>query len=153
MAETAEPEPSMDEILASIRKIISEDGRSPGTEAGADDDALLLTRRADDQPDPKTEGTMTETQPHTPPAPDDEWVGDTAAVQARSAFDKLTDAAHSPVQDPNAPGMPAPGRTLEDVVRELLRPMLKEWLDQHLPGIVQERVDEEVDRITRRRVR
>ncbi len=153
MAETAEPEPSMDEILASIRKIISEDGRAPGPETGADDDALLLTRRADNQSNTKTEGTMTDQHPAEPKAPDDEWVGEPAAVQARSAFDKLTEAAHSPVQDPNAPGMPAPGRTLEDVVRELLRPMLKEWLDQHLPGIVQERVDEEVDRITRRRVR
>src|SRR5579875_3704243 len=101
MAETAEPEPSMDEILASIRKIISEDGRAPGAQAaGADDDALLLTRRADDQSE-KPEGTMPETQPHTAPAPDDEWVGDSAAVQARSAFDKLSEAAHQPVQDPN----------------------------------------------------
>jgi cell pole-organizing protein PopZ len=48
--------------------------------------------------------------------------------------------------------MPAEGRTLEDVVRELLRPLLKAWLDEHLPGIVQAAVAEEVERVSRRRV-
>jgi cell pole-organizing protein PopZ len=49
--------------------------------------------------------------------------------------------------------MPAPGRTLEDVIRELMQPMLKEWLDANLPAIVQARVDEEIERISKRRVR
>ena len=49
--------------------------------------------------------------------------------------------------------MPKDGRTLEDVVRELLRPMLKEWLDENLPTIVQATVDQEVERIARGRVR
>ena len=47
--------------------------------------------------------------------------------------------------------MPAEGRTLEDVVRELLRPMLKQWLDDNLPQIVQATVDQEVERIARGR--
>jgi cell pole-organizing protein PopZ len=46
--------------------------------------------------------------------------------------------------------MPAEGRTLEDVVRELLRPLLKDWLDAHLPGIVENAVQAEVERISRR---
>ena len=49
--------------------------------------------------------------------------------------------------------MPADGRTLEDVVRELLRPLLKQWLDDNLPQIVQATVDREVERIARGRVR
>jgi cell pole-organizing protein PopZ len=49
--------------------------------------------------------------------------------------------------------MPPPGRTLEDLIRELMQPMLKEWLDENLPAIVQARVDEEIERISRRRVR
>ena len=49
--------------------------------------------------------------------------------------------------------MPADGRTLEDVVRELLRPLLKGWLDEHLPNIVQTAVQAEVERIARGRVR
>ncbi len=48
--------------------------------------------------------------------------------------------------------MPLDGRTLEDVVRELLRPLLKTWLDDNLPRIVQATVDEEVARISRRRL-
>ena len=47
--------------------------------------------------------------------------------------------------------MPKDGRTLEDVVRELLRPLLKEWLDQNLPRIVEAKVEEEVHRIARGR--
>jgi cell pole-organizing protein PopZ len=48
--------------------------------------------------------------------------------------------------------MPAPGRNLEDVVSELLKPLLKDWLDTHLPAIVEEKVQAEVERISRRRV-
>ena len=47
----------------------------------------------------------------------------------------------------------ADGRTLEDVVRELLRPLLKQWLDENLPDIVQQTVDREVERIARGGVR
>jgi cell pole-organizing protein PopZ len=47
--------------------------------------------------------------------------------------------------------MPAAGRNLEDVVRELLRPMMKDWLDQNLPGIVEAQVAAEVERIARQR--
>jgi cell pole-organizing protein PopZ len=49
--------------------------------------------------------------------------------------------------------MPKGDRTLEDVVRELLRPMLQQWLDDNLPAIVQQAVETEVDRIARGRVR
>ena len=49
--------------------------------------------------------------------------------------------------------MPAEGRTLEDVVRELLRPLLQQWLDANLPGIVEAAVQAEVERIARGRVR
>jgi hypothetical protein len=49
--------------------------------------------------------------------------------------------------------MPHSERTLEDVVRELLRPLLQQWLDANLPAIVQEAVQAEVDRIARSRVR
>ena len=43
-------------------------------------------------------------------------------------------------------------RTLEDLVREMLRPMLKQWLDEHLPAIVDEHVKREIHRITGRPV-
>ena len=49
--------------------------------------------------------------------------------------------------------MPHTDRTLEDVVREMLRPLLKQWLDDNLPQIVEASVREEVERIARGRVR
>ncbi len=42
-------------------------------------------------------------------------------------------------------------RTLEDLVREMLRPMLKNWLDDNLPGIVERLVKAEIDRVSRGR--
>jgi len=62
-----------------------------------------------------------------------------AASAAASAFGQLSAAI----------SMPRDGRTLEDVVRELLNPLLAAWLDEHLPAIVQAKVDEEVERIAR----
>ena len=61
----------------------------------------------------------------------------TAAVG--SAFNTLTETVkkHEP--------------TLEDVVREALRPMLKSWLDENLPRVVERMVEAEIERVTRRR--
>ena len=39
--------------------------------------------------------------------------------------------------------------TLEDVVRETLRPMLKSWLDEHLPNLVERMVQAEIERVAR----
>ena len=43
------------------------------------------------------------------------------------------------------------GRTLEDLVREMLRPMLKTWLDDNLPGTVERLVRAEIERVSRGR--
>jgi len=43
------------------------------------------------------------------------------------------------------------GRTLEDLVREMLRPMLKAWLDDNLPGMVERLVRAEIERVSRGR--
>ena len=48
--------------------------------------------------------------------------------------------------------MPHSDQTLDAVVRELLKPLLKEWLDAHLTAIVEQTVQAEVERISRRRV-
>lgn len=42
--------------------------------------------------------------------------------------------------------------TLEDIVRELMRPMLREWLDVHLPPIIEKVVQKELDKIARKAV-
>ena len=172
----------MEEILASIRRIISEDD-APAAEAEAApeaepvalaavpepepepepepavEDVLELTQRIEPPP-PETVGDLdvyTKAEPEPPPVPkpaldvialaagddDEELVGESTAFAAASAFGNLT------AQIP----MPAPGRTLEDLTRELLRPLLKAWLDENLPRIVESKVAEEVERISRTRVR
>ena len=74
---------------------------------------------------------------------DEGLLSQTAATAAASAFGQLSAAI----------GMPHSDRTLEDVVREMLRPLLKQWLDDNLPQIVEASVREEVERIARGRVR
>ncbi|HEV2365938.1 MAG TPA: DUF2497 domain-containing protein [Caulobacteraceae bacterium] len=164
MAEQTVPEPTMEEILASIRRIISDDDQGGEGEAAegwtpseaaadADDDVLELTEPVG--PGATTSPPPAEAAPAAPAASreaePDALVGGAAAASAAGAFGRLKGAAAA--AKPPAMAMPAPGRTLEDVTRELLRPLLKEWLDQNLAAIVQQRVDEEVERIARGRVR
>ena len=44
------------------------------------------------------------------------------------------------------------GPTIEDLVREEIRPLLKEWLDSHLPGLVERQVRAEIERLVGRAV-
>ncbi len=141
MPEPTAPEPSMDEILASIRKIISDDD-APAAQAGADAEAPVLTQRA-----------APETPASIEPAPDEPLTGDPAATATASSFERLSAEVDASDKAKRSMAMPAPGRSLEDVTTDLLRPLLKAWLDEHLPAIVQDRVDEEVARIARSRAR
>jgi len=61
------------------------------------------------------------------------------ATAIGSAFNTLTETVkkHEP--------------SLEDVVRETLRPMLKSWLDENLPSVVERMVQAEIERVTRGR--
>jgi cell pole-organizing protein PopZ len=168
----------MEEILASIRRIISED--EPAAEAAPAaapepmaaeamptveaDEVLELT---DPLPEPEPEPVEThgdlevheaepeaepefEVEPQRMPEPvmvvadvyDEPLVSNPTADQTATAFGHLARSV----------AMPKGGRNLEDVVAELLRPLLKAWLDEHLPTIVQAKVEEEVERIARRRV-
>lgn len=58
-------------------------------------------------------------------------------------------AVRSSIARLNNLGIGTHGVTLEDMTRELLRPMLKEWLDEHLPSVVERLVEKEISRISR----
>ena len=76
------------------------------------------------------------------PAEDEEALVDPAsATAAAGMFAALSENLRVSAQQ---------GQTLEDIVRELMRPMLKQWLDDNLPSIVEEKVQAEVERIARR---
>lgn len=82
----------------------------------------------------------------------DSLVGDSAAASAASAFAGLAASFQKPEPAP-APRMAdlnfASGSTVEAMVAEMLRPMLKDWLDANLPAIVEAQVRKEVERIAR----
>jgi cell pole-organizing protein PopZ len=133
-------EPSMEEILASIKKVIAEEkelrtGARPveavadeplPEEFGGDDDVLELV---DQLAPPADLG---------PPLIDEGVAG-----QSRQALEQLqTVAATIPA--------PPPVNPLEEMVREMLRPILKQWLDENLPQMVEEHVKREITRITGR---
>jgi cell pole-organizing protein PopZ len=77
---------------------------------------------------------------------DERLVSDWASTAAGAAFARLASAPREPGPERElAPG--AADRTLEDLVRDLLRPVLQTWLDEHLPGIVEQLVKAEVARV------
>jgi uncharacterized protein len=174
-------EPSMEEILASIRRIIAEDGdasAAPGAEAApagaappadtpaapprlssASDDILELTDVVG------TDGTVVNldakaaepphpvSQPEPPRQfvePEDEIPQErivsahtaAAAVGALSQIAALRDEARS-----RDLGLGAGHLTIEAIVREELRPILREWLDAHLPNMVERLVQQEIGRL------
>jgi cell pole-organizing protein PopZ len=95
-------------------------------------------------------------QPSIEPArpADPTLVGGQIAGSAASAFARLNQAVQDSVPPPAAadpgPMVAAGGKTIEELVKETLRPMLKEWLDQNLPQLVERYVEREIVRLTRR---
>lgn len=143
----------MEDILASIKRVIAEEKEfrdtdavnafAPADEPAEDEDVLEL-----DEPMVPAPGTG-----HQPSAP----AAATAAADAASlmANDVAENTRASLAQlgqvaaaDPGA----AAANPFEDMVREMLRPMLKSWLDERLPGIVDEHVRREISRITGRKL-
>jgi cell pole-organizing protein PopZ len=197
-------EPSMEEILSSIKRIIAEeDGAGPPPrparkstpvavetgadargDAPADDQILELTDalpgeseapRAQEEPamtppaakpeskpeskrvaaEPaRSETPKSEPKPARPrtaaPAPEPEASPETPVAvmsddSAQAARDSLVNLSKLLVRPEDGQS-----NTLEGLVREMLRPMLKDWLDTHLPHLVEGMVKREIDRITGR---
>jgi hypothetical protein len=180
MSEQNTQEPTMEEILASIRRIISEDDAPAAAPVALEEsatpphgdvheDILELTERVEEDAGEDAE-SMFEAAPEPAqvessgdldiysrpaeaasasdldPGSDDDYAPDEPLVSAPIA----ATASSSFVQLARTVEMGA-GHTLEDIVREMLRPMLKQWLDSNLPGIVETAVQAEVERIARRR--
>jgi cell pole-organizing protein PopZ len=129
-------EPSMDEILSSIKRIIADDDRSRPAAKRAksvareeEEEVLELTTAA--------ENAISE----------DRLLDDSKAQNLRHSFSALQTLSEPGV----APQIVRSGETsLEGLTRELLRPMLKDWLDTHLPPIVEAMVEREITRITKK---
>jgi len=185
-------DPSMEEIIASISRLIAEDkhptargvGTSSSTEvdaraSGGSSDILELTqvvnqdgsvRRVSpwagvatappsvpkaptaaaveatgrtEQPAPPTDVTIEPTLVDT----GRERIASPAASRAAAAaFARLSGLPHERRNETERP-LGGAERSLEEIVREMLRPLLQAWLDSHLPGIVERLVREEIARV------
>ncbi|WP_299328273.1 DUF2497 domain-containing protein [Parasphingopyxis sp.] len=142
-------EPTMEEILASIKKIIAEDGDSAASEADVRSRRKKPVLETSEPPvsDDVLELTDTVEAESAEPVAIDE---DAEPI----ASDETIDASHAAlaaltaIAQPRAEGSDAEdAHPLEGLVREMLRPMLKEWLDENLPGLVEEMVAREIARI------
>src|SRR5262245_59098781 len=167
-------EPSMEEILASIRRIIADEEPSDGTArasgaADAPPPPRMVSQPPRPAPLPSEPVTREEEEidsmlariqatPRPAPPPSEQPRGGADAGE-RGLMSAATTAAvdsafHALAQNAQAQAARAAqasdGRTLEEVVSELLRPMLKAWLDDNLPGLVERLVRAEIERVSRR---
>ena len=126
-------DPSMEDILASIKRVIAEEKELRAAVPPA-------------MPVPEPEEDVLElnhpVEPEAPPLELGEPLLDTtAADSSRSRLAQLSSVAAAAPPPPSV-------NPLEEVVRDMLRPALKQWLDEHLPRIVDEHVRREISRIT-----
>ena len=148
-------EPSVEEILSSIKQVIARDNRTAATrrrtivadpvdEEEADDVLDLADEaiRADEAAYEEDGGEERE------PEADSPLLDDVASASMRESL-----AALATLAQPGArPQIVRSGETsLEGLVREMLRPMLAEWLDANLPPLVERMVQAEIARIAGKR--
>ena len=128
-------EPSMEDILASIKRVIAEEkevrAAAPPSDPEAEDEDVL---------------ELDESMTAPPPMPVDlgpPLMEEEVADESRHRLEALASVAASAPPPPQF-------NPLEEMIREMLRPILKQWLDEHLPNIVDEHVKREIHRITGR---
>jgi uncharacterized protein len=188
----------MEEILASIRRIIADDDAAKPEEAPQDnDDVLDLAEIPDSQVTPRANldvaadiavrepSGIEDFHPEPEPDPQPEALAATpeplpASEPIAMPFVPMPEPPRAEAAEPPAPiAPPSQGmaetlvssattasvsqafgllsntilsqnaRTLEDIVREMLRPMLKVWLDDNLPPLVERLVRAEIERVAR----
>ncbi len=149
VAQEPEPDPFEEEDFASVTpvpeaqadvleltKVVNDDGSVTDIEENAPDpDQVFEAEEAEAAPPPLDFPTP----PAEPAAP---IMGEAAANAAAAALNQLV------VEMPKYIGV-GQGLTLEEITKELLRPMLKQWLDEHLPATVERLVQEEIARVSR----
>lgn len=172
-----EEEPSIEEILASIRQIISDDDVEEGAEekaAPAEEVAepdsveeILELTEEDVEPEPEPEPAPVieeeieeeievemvdrvepepELEPEIEPAPaiPSDIMSSTTQAATMGSMAKL--ASKMPINNSRS----YDGVTLEDIVKEMLHPMLREWMDSNLPPMVERIVQKELEKLARR---
>ena len=153
-------EPSMEDILSSIKRIIAEEGEEAAAQAGSrrgklDGAAKQSVEESAPAPEEVLELTdeigVEEPMPGhktsrasriEPPKEDASILSVESEVAARHSLSTLSSMLVTPRE--------GEANTLDGLVRAMLKPMLKEWLDSRLPALVEEMVAKEIARITGR---
>jgi uncharacterized protein len=148
-------EPSMEEILSSIKRIIAEDSSTalsaprvkravvapsadPVPDHVAEPEVLELTEAAPEESAPATAVPVAD----APVIEKPELASSATVTASRSSIAALSALVVKPAV--------AGSDTLEGMVRDMLKPMLAEWLDTHLAAIVERAVAQEIARISAR---
>lgn len=176
-------EPSMEDILSSIRRILSEDGEgAAGSDdgegmgdlansavmaAGRDDPAAAEAPRreapaprAPRAPRSRDDYALAEKEDDGDPAPSNVFhlTPEMRLPPERQVLSQTTSTASSDVLSQLAKaildrrdiGVGGRDMTIEGLVREMLRPLLKEWLDRNLPYLIERLVKKEIDLMVNR---
>jgi hypothetical protein len=128
---------SDDDDIIDLTDVVDEPAYDDEPEQAASDDLELVEPEPAPAPQPQEQFKPAENAPHLQ---SNVIVGDETQDAAMAAFNML--AGTLLTKDGNS-------RSLEDLVQVMLRPMLKAWLDQSLPGLVERLVQDEIERISR----
>lgn len=159
-------DPSMEDILASIRRILSEEEAGPGptpepepphaaaksTPPVAEDVLVLDTSMMvaePDHPQPHAAALEPPAPPRPEPAPELPSAAN-ATLLAPEAAQAAAGSVNELVRRLSAERQTqvhAGGPTIEDLVRAELRPLIKAWLDEYLPPMVERLVRSEIERV------
>ena len=153
----------MEEILASIRRIISEDDAPPAEPAPIEATAVAVPTPAPVEPEPEDDDVLELTETIESSAV--ETVGDLDVYSPpKAAPEPVWEPEPEPEPEPVFTAAPEPepapsyamgaasisgGTTIEELVRSILEPKLHEWADQNLDGIVRSILREKLDRVFR----
>lgn len=152
-------EPSMEDILSSIKRIIAEEGEEAAHVVSRRGKSDAAPKQAAEPADPAVEEVLeltdelgaeepmpahkTARAPQSDaPAEDSSILSVESEVAARHSLSALSSMLVTPKDGED--------NTLDGLVRAMLKPMLKEWLDARLPALVEDMVAKEIARITAR---
>jgi len=136
-------EPSMEDILASIKKVIAEE-KVQRVSVSSEDELEDAPLPEEERAEAEDVDVLELNEPLAPPIDlGPHLLDEGMAGHSRQSLEELQTIAATvpPVPQINP---------LEDMVREMLKPILKQWLDEHLPQMVDEHVKREISRITGR---
>ena len=159
----------MEDILASIRRILNEgEGEAPAAEAPPVAETVAPAPVAEAapvvapepepepaiaagvEPAPETDVLILDSAMMVSTAAAPEAEGNLASTETVAAASHSVGALKKALSERHATVYKTASISLEDIVREEVRPVMKEWLDTHLPSIVERLVRAEIERVVAR---